>query len=288
MGLRALLHRLTKDPQLLRAKTLARARQDMYSYTRPAAAAATALSLAHALAHNHQRRTDAIALHKAQPAQHASRLISDAAVALVAAAGLRLALVNSGGFGWVAHWHERFAWRGALASLAASAACEAGSRCWRLIDADANADANADAATRVLPPQLLVGPAAALLLSATVAERLGGAAGAVAFPCLSLVACADATAAIAYGDGRPDVFVQQVTLPVLLALHCCPPTHTLTARAVASLLWFAAAAMLRVSALSGESRWDVEAANDLANVLVAIGTASLTSYAVQRRPICLY
>jgi hypothetical protein len=286
MRLRALLQKLTKDPQLLRAKTLAKARQDLYPYTRPAAAAAAALSLAHALANNQKRRTDPIALHDAQPAQHASRLISDAAVALVAAAGLRLALVNSGGFGWVAHWHERIAWRGALASLAASAVCEAGSRCWRLLDADA--DANADAATRVLPPHLLVGPAAALLLSATVAERLGGAAGAVAFPCLFLVACADATAAIAYGDGRLDVFVQQVTLPVLLALHCCPPTHTLTARAVASLLWFAAAALLRVSALPGESRWDAEAANDLANVLIAIGTASLISYAVQRRPICLY
>ena len=110
------------------------------------------------------------------------RTVSQRACLIPAAAagavGAAMAAGGVGGFGWLSSTFERAAWAAAFAGVTAAAAADA----WPELTAESSTRKSSDAMqsdeSRASPwRQLLLGPSAACLLSATVAERLGTAAG---------------------------------------------------------------------------------------------------------------
>ena len=151
-------------------------------------------------------------------------------VAAAGAFGAAMAAAGLGGFGWLSNSFERGAWTAAFAGVTAAAAASA----WPALTSELTS-------TEEPLRQLLLGPSAACVLAATVAERLGGAAGRVLLLPLVGAACLGSHQAIHNADFRYEQVMQGSALLLVPLLHLCPSVHTHSRHSLLSLSWFLAA-----------------------------------------------
>ena len=171
---------------------LAARRAALYPYTRPLFLCAGVATGSFGLRYATERATTSNA-EQSPPSAVSERAVSDRAVsdrtvsqraclipaAAAGAVGAAMAAGGVGGFGWLSSTFERAAWAAAFAGVTAAAAADA----WPELTAESSTRKSSDAMqadeSRASPwrSRLLLGPSAACLLSATVAERLGGISG---------------------------------------------------------------------------------------------------------------
>ena len=176
---------------------LAARRAALYPYTRPLFLCAGVATGSFGLRYATERATTSNA-EQSPPSAVSERAVSDRAVsdrtvsqraclipaAAAGAVGAAMAAGGVGGFGWLSSTFERAAWAAAFAGVTAAAAADA----WPELTAESSTRKSSDAMqadeSRASPwrSRLLLGPSAACLLSATVAERLGTAAGPITHP----------------------------------------------------------------------------------------------------------
>jgi len=134
----------------------------------------------------------------------------------------------------------------------------------------------------------LLGTSAGCAVAATAGERLGSVVGRALLGPVIVGGLASAWLATSTGETRYDQAWQYSGLVLLPVLHLCPPVYTGNWSGLISIIWFVAAALCATVTEGGEIA-GVEITPAFAtDCLVALGTRSLISVYIKRRPICHY